>query len=59
MKQAIEHCSAGIGIWEWASDHRGDDPDVVMACCRDVPTLETLAAVDILRQHAPELKVCG
>jgi len=57
MDQAVKHCTAGIGIWEWASNDRGGDPDVVMACCGDVPTLETLAAVDILRQHAPELKI--
>jgi xylulose-5-phosphate/fructose-6-phosphate phosphoketolase len=57
MDQAIKHCTAGIGIWEWASNDRGGDPDVVMACCGDVPTLETLAAVDMLRQHAPEVKV--
>jgi xylulose-5-phosphate/fructose-6-phosphate phosphoketolase len=57
MDQAIKHCTAGIGIWEWASNDRGADPDVVMACCGDVPTLETLAAVDILREHAPEVKV--
>ena len=57
MDQAIKHCTAGLGIWEWASNDRGGEPDVVMACCGDVPTLETLAAVDILRQHAPELKV--
>jgi xylulose-5-phosphate/fructose-6-phosphate phosphoketolase len=57
MDQAIKHCTAGIGIWEWASNDRGGEPDVVMACCGDVPTLETLAAVDLLRQHLPELKV--
>jgi xylulose-5-phosphate/fructose-6-phosphate phosphoketolase len=57
MDQAIKHCTAGIGIWEWASNDRGGEPDVVMACCGDVPTLETLAAVDILRRHVPELKV--
>jgi xylulose-5-phosphate/fructose-6-phosphate phosphoketolase len=57
MDEAIKHCEAGIGIWEWASSDRGREPDVVMACCGDVPTLETLAAVDLLRQHAPELKV--
>ena len=57
MDQAIKHCSAGLGIWEWASNDRGGEPDVVMACCGDVPTLETLAAVELLRQHAPELKV--
>jgi xylulose-5-phosphate/fructose-6-phosphate phosphoketolase len=57
MEQAIEHCTAGIGIWEWASNDRGSEPDVVMACCGDVPTLETLAAVDILRREMPALKV--
>jgi xylulose-5-phosphate/fructose-6-phosphate phosphoketolase len=57
MEQAIKHCSAGIGIWEWASNDKGSDPDIVMACCGDVPTLETLAAVEILRRHVPELKV--
>ena len=57
MDQAIKHCTAGIGIWEWASNDKGGEPDVVMACCGDVPTLETLAAVDLLRQHLPELKV--
>ena len=57
MDEAIKHCSTGIGIWEWASSDRGDTPDVVMACAGDVPTLETLAAVDLLRQHIPELKV--
>ena len=54
---AIKHCTAGIGIWEWASNDRGSEPDVVMACAGDVPTLETLAAVDLLRQHFPDLKV--
>jgi len=57
MEEAIRHCTAGVGIWEWASNDRGGEPDVVMACCGDVPTLETLAAVDLLRTHAPELKV--
>jgi xylulose-5-phosphate/fructose-6-phosphate phosphoketolase len=57
MPSAIKHCSAGIGIWEWASNDRGSEPDVVMGCAGDVPTLETLAAVAILREHAPELKV--
>ena len=57
MEQAIEHCTAGLGIWEWASNDKGSEPDVVMACCGDVPTLETLAAVDILRQHVPEVKI--
>jgi xylulose-5-phosphate/fructose-6-phosphate phosphoketolase len=57
MDTAIKHCTAGIGIWEWASNDRGSEPDVVMACAGDVPTLETLAAVALLRQHLPELKV--
>jgi xylulose-5-phosphate/fructose-6-phosphate phosphoketolase len=57
MDAAVKHCTAGVGIWPWASTDRGDEPDVVMACCGDVPTLETLAAVDLLRTHAPELKV--
>jgi xylulose-5-phosphate/fructose-6-phosphate phosphoketolase len=57
MDEAIKHCTAGLGIWEWASNDRGGDPDVVMACCGDVPTLETLAAVDLLRRYAPDLKV--
>jgi len=57
MDSAVKHCTAGIGIWEWASSDRGGEPDVVMACAGDVPTLETLAAVDILRRHLPELKV--
>jgi len=57
MDAAIKHCTAGIGIWEWASNDAGDEPDVVMACCGDVPTLETLAAVKILREQFPELKV--
>jgi xylulose-5-phosphate/fructose-6-phosphate phosphoketolase len=57
MDEAIKHCTAGLGIWEWASNDKGSEPDVVMACCGDVPTLETLAAVQLLRQYAPELKV--
>jgi xylulose-5-phosphate/fructose-6-phosphate phosphoketolase len=57
MDQAIKHCTAGIGIWEWASNDQGEEPDVVMACCGDVPTLETLAAVDLLRRQLPDLKV--
>ena len=57
MDQAIKHCTAGIGIWEWASSDRGSDPDVVMACCGDVPTLETLAAVELMREKIPELKI--
>jgi xylulose-5-phosphate/fructose-6-phosphate phosphoketolase len=57
MDEAIKHCTAGIGMWEWASNDKGGEPDVVMACCGDVPTLETLAAVSLLRKHAPEVKV--
>jgi xylulose-5-phosphate/fructose-6-phosphate phosphoketolase len=57
MDAAIEHCTKGIGVWQWASTDRGSEPDVVMACCGDVPTLETLAAVSILRKHLPELKI--
>src|SRR3954465_14078237 len=57
MDAAIEHCTAGIGVWNWASNDDGGEPDVVMACCGDVPTLETLAAVDFLRQQLPDLKV--
>jgi xylulose-5-phosphate/fructose-6-phosphate phosphoketolase len=57
MESAIEHCTNGIGIWQWASNDQGSDPDVVMACAGDVPTLETLAAVDLLRQHFPDIKV--
>jgi xylulose-5-phosphate/fructose-6-phosphate phosphoketolase len=57
MDEAISHCTKGIGIWEWASNDHGNEPDVVMACCGDVPTLETLAAVSILREHLPNLKI--
>jgi xylulose-5-phosphate/fructose-6-phosphate phosphoketolase len=57
MDHAIKHCTEGIGIWEWASNDEGTDPDVVMACAGDVPTLETLAAVSLLRQHLPDLKI--
>jgi xylulose-5-phosphate/fructose-6-phosphate phosphoketolase len=57
MDQAIAHCTRGIGIWSWASNDQGGEPDVVMACAGDIPTLETLAAVDILRQRLPDLKV--
>jgi len=57
MDSAIKHCTAGIGIWEWASNDQGGEPDVVMACAGDVPTVETLAAVDILRRYIPELKI--
>jgi len=57
MDAAIKHCDAGLGIWQWASNDEGSEPDVVMACAGDVPTLETLAAVDLLRQHLPEIKI--
>jgi xylulose-5-phosphate/fructose-6-phosphate phosphoketolase len=57
MKSAIQHCTAGIGIWDWASSDQGTEPDVVMACAGDVPTLEALAAVDLLRQHFPDLRI--
>jgi xylulose-5-phosphate/fructose-6-phosphate phosphoketolase len=57
LDAAIKHCTAGIGIWTWASSDQGDEPDVVLGCAGDVPTLETLAAVDLLRHHVPELKV--
>jgi xylulose-5-phosphate/fructose-6-phosphate phosphoketolase len=57
MDAAIEHCTTGIGVWKWASSDEGAEPDVVMACCGDVPTLETLAAVSILRKHLPDLKI--
>ena len=54
MDEAIVHCTRGIGIWDWASNDDGGEPDVVMACAGDIPTLETLAAVDLLRQHLPD-----
>jgi xylulose-5-phosphate/fructose-6-phosphate phosphoketolase len=57
MDAAVKHCTAGLGIWTWASSDDGGDPDVVMACCGDVPTLETLAAVQMLRGHFPALKI--
>jgi xylulose-5-phosphate/fructose-6-phosphate phosphoketolase len=57
MDAAIKHCTAGLGIWPWASNDLGSEPDVVMACAGDIPTLETLAAVEMLRQHIPELKI--
>ena len=57
MDQAVKHCTAGIGIWEWASTDNGGEPDVVLACCGDVPTLETLAAVNLLSEYAPGLKI--
>ena len=57
MEQAVKHCTQGIGVWQWASNDQGQEPDIVMACCGDTPTLETLAAVTILRDHFPELRV--
>lgn len=57
MDAAIKHCTQGLGIWEWASNDQGSEPDVVMACCGDVPTMETLAAADFLRQHLPDIKI--
>ncbi len=57
MDAAVKHCTQGIGIWQWASNDQAVAPDVVMACCGDVPTLETLAAVTLLREHLPELKI--
>ena len=57
MDAAVAHCTKGISIWPWASTAQGEDPDVVMACCGDVPTLETLAAVSILREHLPTLRI--
>jgi xylulose-5-phosphate/fructose-6-phosphate phosphoketolase len=57
MDAAAAHCAKGIGIWDWASNDRGAEPDVVMACCGDVPTLETLAAVSIMRTQLPDLKI--
>lgn len=57
MADAVKHCTAGLGIWAWASNDEGYEPDVVMACAGDVPTLETIAAVQILREHLPELKI--
>ena len=57
IEAAVRHCSVGIGIWGWASNDQDTEPDVVMACAGDVPTLETLAAVDLLRQHLPDLRI--
>ena len=57
IAEADAHCARGAGIWRWASNDAGQEPDVVMACCGDVPTLETLAAVDLLREHLPDLRV--
>lgn len=57
MEQAVKHCTQGIGIWDWASNDAGCEPDIVMACCGDAPTLETLAAVSMIRKRLPELKI--
>ena len=57
MSEAVKHCTEGIGIWEWASNDKGEEPDIIMACCGDTPTLETLAATAILRQNFKELKI--
>ncbi|HEY1755136.1 MAG TPA: phosphoketolase family protein [Bryobacteraceae bacterium] len=57
MEAAVRHCTLGIGVWSWASNDQGSEPDVVMACCGDVPTLETMAAVDLLRRNIPDLKI--
>src|SRR5260370_21003954 len=57
MDAAIKLCTAGIGLWEWASNDQGGDPEVVMACCGAVPTMEMLAAVEMLRKELPDLKV--
>jgi xylulose-5-phosphate/fructose-6-phosphate phosphoketolase len=57
MESAVKHCTTGIGIWEWACNDQGAEPDVVMTCAGDIPTLETLAAVDLLRQHFPDIKI--
>jgi xylulose-5-phosphate/fructose-6-phosphate phosphoketolase len=57
IEQAVIHCTEGIGIWQWASNDRDSEPDVVMACCGDTPTLEILAATSILRTHLPDLKI--
>ncbi|MBQ2369692.1 MAG: phosphoketolase family protein [Peptococcaceae bacterium] len=57
MEQAVKHCTQGIGIWDWASSDANTEPDIIMACCGDAPTLETLAAVSILQEKLPELKI--
>jgi xylulose-5-phosphate/fructose-6-phosphate phosphoketolase len=57
VDDAAEHCTQGLGVWKWASNHGDAEPDVVMACCGDVPTIETLAAVDWLRRNLPEVKI--
>ena len=57
MEQAVKHCTQGVSIWEWASNDQGEEPDIIMACCGDTPTLEALAATTILRENIPELKI--
>jgi xylulose-5-phosphate/fructose-6-phosphate phosphoketolase len=57
MDAAVKHCTQGVGIWPWASNDQGVARDAVMACCGDVPTLETLAAVSIMREHLPDLNI--
>ena len=57
MEDAIEHCTKGLGIWQWASNDQDEDPDVIMACCGDTPTLETIAAISILNKELPDLKI--
>lgn len=57
MEQAVKHCTQGIGIWQWASNDQGEEPDIVLACCGDTPTLETLATVTILHHYFPDLKI--
>jgi xylulose-5-phosphate/fructose-6-phosphate phosphoketolase len=57
MDEAVKHCTEGIGIWPWASNDQGGEPDLVMACCGDTPTLEILAAVSILHKHLPQVKI--
>ena len=56
MEAAVQHCTVGLGIWQWARNDNGKEPDVVMACAGDVPTLEIIAAVQILREHLPGVK---
>src|SRR5437763_3400298 len=57
MEEAVAHCTRGIGIWEWASNDQGEEPDVVLACAGDIPTLETVSATAILRERLPDLRV--
>ena len=57
MDQAVKHCTQGIGVWPWASNDAGEEPDLVMACCGDTPTVEALAATTILRDYMPDLKI--